>query len=407
MENNLSSFPPEEEINIIDYLNVIYKYKKVIISLFFLTTFLTLIISLLTPKIYEASTTVLPPIKDQGGLLSKLLSQSSFGSLTSLSEIESNKGYYLPILKSRNIAERIIKKFNLIKYFELKYEKAVENMEAAVNALKGATSIKQEKEGLIVVKVQLKDPALASDIANAYIQELQNYLHSSSLSIQRNNRIFIKKQLDKTLESLKQAEDSLTGFQEKNKTIHLEAEVEEAIKAAATLKAHIATIEVQLGVMKSYTSTNHPEFEKKQLEITQLKKQLSQMEFGNGNPHYYKKNISESGLTVIPFKELPAVSLNLMKLKRNVMIQEMVYKFLREEYEKAKILEAREITKIEVLDKAIPPTKKIKPKIKLNVLMAGFLSIFMGIFLSFFLEYLEKQGINISNITSLYRKEVR
>ncbi|MDI6785735.1 MAG: GNVR domain-containing protein [bacterium] len=407
MENNLSSFPIEEEINFIDYLNVIYKYRKVLISIFFFTTFLTFVVSLSMPKIYEAFTTILPPTKNQGNLLSKVLSQSSFGNLASLSGIGDSKDHHISILKSRNIAERIIKKYGLIDYFKLKSKEEAKNMEVAVITLKNATSINQEKEGLIVVKVQLKNPELASDIANAYIQELQNYLQNSSLSIQKTNRIFIKEQLDKTLENLKQAEDSLRGFQEKNKTISLNTEIEEAIKAAAELKAHIATIEVQLGVMKSYVSTDHPEFEKKQLEIVQLKKQLSQMEFGNGNPHYYKKNISESGLTIIPFKELPAVGLNLMRLKRNVMIQEMIYKLLQEEYEKAKILEASEVTKIEILDKAIPPTKKIKPKIKLNVLLSGFLSIFMGIFLAFFLEYLEKQGINISNITLLFRKEVR
>lgn len=404
MENNLNSFPLEKEVNFIDYLNVIYKYKRIIISIFFFATFLTFIISLFLPKIYEASTTILPSTENQGSLFSRFLSQNPLGNLVSSAGIErDSKNYYIPILKSRNIAEKIVKKYNLIDYFELKFKEEAKNMEVAVNALKNVTSIKQEKEGSIVVKVQLKDPKLASDVANAYIQELQNYINNSSLFIQKNNRIFIEEQLNKTLKNLEQAENSLKHFQEKNKTISLNTEIEEAIKAAAELKARIATIEVQLGVMESYISANHPEFEKKQLEIIQLKKQLSQMEFGNGNPHFYEKDISESGLSTIPFKKLPVVSLNLARLKRDVIIQEMIYKFLREEYERAKILEVREVPKIEILDKAIPPTKKIKPKVKLNVLIAGFLSIFGGIFLSFFLEYLEKQGINIS----ILRKEIR
>ncbi|MBU1154165.1 hypothetical protein KKB84_09450 [bacterium] len=404
MENNLRLSSLEEEVSIIDYLKVIAKYKNLIISLSFFATILSVVISLSMPKIYEASTTFLPPLKGQEGLLTKLISQSSLGGVSSLMGEGGTKGYFLPILKSRNIRERIVKRYQLIKFFKLDDQEGALKIGEAIEVLKGITTITQEKEGSIVVKVQLKSPRLAADIANAYVFELQNYINNSSLSVERNNRLFIKGQLDSALESLKRAENSFKAFQEEHQAISLDIQVEETIKKAAELKAQVMLIEVQLGVMKSYVSPTHPEFEKKELEIKEIKKQLAKIEAGQGNPDP-NKDLSRSSLSIIPLQEVPKVSLELLRLKRSLVIQEMIYKLLLEEYEKAKISEAKEAIKIEVLDKATPSFKKIKPKIILNVLLAGTTSLFIGIFLAFFLEYLERQGINIYKVFYGSKKE--
>jgi len=64
----------------------------------------------------------------------------------------------------------------------------------------------------------------------------------------------------------------------------------------------------------------------------------------------------------------------------------------------AKIEEAKKGITFQVIDRAIPPKKGIKPKRRLNVMLAGVVSLFAGIFLIFFLEYLsnlkepEEQG---------------
>ncbi|MFA4911040.1 MAG: hypothetical protein WC649_08365, partial [Desulfobacteria bacterium] len=42
----------------------------------------------------------------------------------------------------------------------------------------------------------------------------------------------------------------------------------------------------------------------------------------------------------------------------------------------------------QVIDRAIPPEKRIKPNRRQNVMLAGVVSLFAGVFLVFFLEYL-------------------
>jgi len=44
-----------------------------------------------------------------------------------------------------------------------------------------------------------------------------------------------------------------------------------------------------------------------------------------------------------------------------------------------------------VIDTAIPPEKRIKPKRRLNVTLAAVVSLFFSIFLVFLLEYVERQ----------------
>jgi uncharacterized protein involved in exopolysaccharide biosynthesis len=56
--------------------------------------------------------------------------------------------------------------------------------------------------------------------------------------------------------------------------------------------------------------------------------------------------------------------------------------------EQAKIAEARDSPTVQTLDKAVPGDRKSKPKIKLNMAIAGLTSLLAGILLAFFLEYL-------------------
>ena len=71
------------------------------------------------------------------------------------------------------------------------------------------------------------------------------------------------------------------------------------------------------------------------------------------------------------------------------MVYLKVYEFLSQQYELARIEEAKDSIDFVVIDKAIPPEKKTKPKRMQNVMLAGIISLFIGIFIAFFLEYWE------------------
>jgi uncharacterized protein involved in exopolysaccharide biosynthesis len=78
------------------------------------------------------------------------------------------------------------------------------------------------------------------------------------------------------------------------------------------------------------------------------------------------------------------------RLMREVKVQETVFTLLTQQFEQAKITEARDTPTVQLLDKAVPAERKSKPKAVLNMAIAGVLSLFIGIFLAFFLEYLNR-----------------
>ena len=93
----------------------------------------------------------------------------------------------------------------------------------------------------------------------------------------------------------------------------------------------------------------------------------------------------------LPGAQVPKVGLEQGRLMRDLKVQESVYVLLTQQLEQAKIGEAQDTPVVQVLDRAVPAIRKSKPKIKLNMALAGAVSLFLGIFLAFFLEYIQRQ----------------
>ena len=160
----------------------------------------------------------------------------------------------------------------------------------------------------------------------------------------------------------------------------MDAQTEASIKALAELKAQITAKEVELGVLKQFATSTNPDVIRIKDELRELKKQLAMLEKKGSNPE----------ADAFPsLSEAPELGLQYIRLKRAAVTQQKVFELLTQQYEMAKIEEAKEDIAFQVIDPAIPPEKRIKPKRRLNVMLAGIVSLFAGIFLVFFLEYLE------------------
>jgi hypothetical protein len=99
---------------------------------------------------------------------------------------------------------------------------------------------------------------------------------------------------------------------------------------------------------------------------------------------------SENGNYQVPLIEVPSVGLELARLTRELKIQEAIFEMLTQQYEQAKIQEAKDTPTVQVLDRAVPPEKRSRPKRKIIVLVAGFLSLFASTLYVFSREYLER-----------------
>ncbi len=199
-ENQTSTSPlqAEDEISLLDLLIVLAKHKKMILGMTIAAAIISMAYALNLPNIYTGTTKVLPPQQSQSSasaLLSQLggLAGAAGGSLG----IKNPNDLYVAMLRSRNVMEKIAKRFDLQKIYETK------TTTDTLNALQGASSISAGKEGVITVEVDDKNPELASALANAYIEELNKLVQTFALTEAAQRRQFFETQM-------KHARDKLT-----------------------------------------------------------------------------------------------------------------------------------------------------------------------------------------------------
>jgi uncharacterized protein involved in exopolysaccharide biosynthesis len=182
----------QEEKTILDYAKILWHRKVMLISVFTVSVVITMAVSLLLPKYYRSEVVVLAIAPETGGLSAALSASPLAGALTgSLGGLSTPADRVLVVLKSRTIAEMVIKRFDLLRVFnERKWDagkgawKDPEKpplMEDAVKELgKKVTSFRKSKEGSITITVEWKDPRLAAQIANYYIAALAEFMKDKS-----------------------------------------------------------------------------------------------------------------------------------------------------------------------------------------------------------------------------------
>ena len=373
----------ENSATLFDYWDVLVARRRMIIGFCSLCVFVSLVVSLLLPKVYESASSVLPQLESkEGGALAALLASPAAGGMAQ------NLGLGLPglpttptdvfvsILKSRLMADEVIKKFNLMdRYRE-------PSMVDTRKALDDHLRITVTKEKVIKVVVEDEDPQVAADMANFYVANLDRLNRTVTVSKAGQNRAFLERRLTETMESMAKAEDALRDFQAKNKTVAVEAQAKVMIEAAAIIQGQITAQEVQLQVMGSYLSPENPDIARIRSNVAELKKQLATMGTGRDSKGVLSGERLHPAMVAVP-----DLALQFGRLFRQVKVQETLFTLLTSQHEQAKIAEARDTPTVQVLDPAVPADKRTRPRVLLNVAVAGVLAFVVSIFVAFFLDY--------------------
>src|SRR3990170_1105810 len=400
--NSESASTEQERINLYNYLSVLVKYRRFIFFNFILICFVVALFSLFLPNWYRSKTTLLPP--ERGGL-GVGLSSSLLGEFSSLSGLSlpmtaAPSDVFAAILKSRAVVEPVIKEENLLKVY------GARKMEDGLKEFFSHLQVKVENEGIISIEFEDRNRDRAARVANLLVEELDLVNRMTSTSKAKNARIFIEERLSQTQIKLKAAEDSLKGFQERNKAIVLDEQMKATVQAAAELKAEMTSAEIQMNVLGKNMSPDHPQIQQLRSRINEIRKQLGLLESGSANA-------KENKVLGVPFSQAPSLSLELVRLTREVKIQEKLFELLTQQYEQYKIEETKDTPTVQVLDKASPPETKYKPKRAVMVLIAGIVSLFLSVIFSFSLEYIERTKRKqpedyrkVEEMVSLVRKDL-
>ena len=355
----------DDEISLIDLAITLAKHKKLIIGAPLIVAIVVAIYSFFIPPTYTADVQMLPP--QQQSSASAMLSQlGAFGGMGGAAGIKNPNDTYVAMLKSRTIQDSMIKRFKLQAVYKTK------TPEKTRTALNGATKVTVGKEGIIGISVDDESPQRAAILANGYVDALQQMTQIFAVTEASHRRLFYEKQLLQAKHNLGDAEIALKQLQEKTGIIHLDSQAQLGIGTAANIKGQIAMKEVELGAMRTFATGNNPDLVRTQQTISGLQAQLAKIETGT---------VSSS--------KVPETGLEYIRKTRDFKYAETIYEMLAKQFEMAKIDEAKESSVIQVLDKAMPPEQKSKPKRSMMVLIAALATGFLTILYAFIKEALQ------------------
>jgi tyrosine-protein kinase Etk/Wzc len=363
-DNNYSEIKKEKSSeSFILFLSILWKQRKLLVRNFVIASLIFVGISLLMPKTYKATTTLMPPVSDLNmGMLGMAMASSP------LSAFMGNGGNSetmstISILQSRTLAERTVDNFNLMDYYD------VEKKEEALKIFSESSAIGIDDEGTIRVEFYLSTTwfsskendvitkNLVADICNYMAQELDSLNTQLKTEQARFNRLFIEERYMQNKEDLRIAEEQMREFQKKYNMVALAEQTSATIEAAATVQAQIIAGEVKIQTMLNSLNADNPELRSLQKEVETLNEKLVDLEEG--------RNISE----IFPgFKSVPDLGVAYGRLLREIEIQNTIFTFLTQQYEEAKIQEAKDTPTVQVLDPAVAPWKKARPRRSLFVL---------------------------------------
>lgn len=372
---NPQQFEEEDAISLIDLLVVFAKHKKKILLLPLLVGGIVAGYSLTVPEIFTAQTTLIPSDQKQSSAMAMLNQLGPLAGLAGGSGGGSQTEVLVTMIKSRRILDRIIAKHNL-----QTQDGGKVSMEAARKSLGGITTTSVgRKDGVITISVEDESPEKAAKIANGFVRELEGLSQELALTEASQRRVFLEKQMTNAFGNLQNAEEGLKSSQEKSGLIQLDAQGKAIIEGIAQLQAQIAAQEVALGALRLSSTEENPEVQRLLAAIKQMGIQLVRMEQGQPSQ-------SATNSVMLSTSNVPAAGLEYLRRLRKLKYAETIHQLLAQQYQMAKVDEARDAPLLQVLDAAIAPEKRTSPKRTQMVLMAVVASGFAMCLLAFLLE---------------------
>lgn len=365
-----------------DYVLILVKRRGIIILNFLALVVVSVIISLVAPSWYKSSGSLLPAESTgtDAGFLGMM--QTAFP-LLQLPGVSSPTEMMVGVLSSRLVAEDVIRSANLTEIYR------AEAMDEAVEALRDHSEIVVDRNGVLIVSAEARDPARACLMVEVFIDALDRYNSEIRSTSGKRLREFVEGRLDETRERLAEAEDRLVRFQKEHVAVEISEQAKAAIQTIAELEGHVAAMEIRLGVARRYASGSHPEVVRLESELGEYRKLLAALRFEeaaetDGSP--------AAGDLAAPLSSMPALAAELARLTRDVEILNRVYLYLVQEQESARIQEAKDTPTIQILDRPVPAEIRDRPKRKLVVGIGGLIGLVVGIVMAFFREFLSSDS---------------
>ena len=363
---------------------LLWKHRRKLARVTVISLLVSLAIAFSIPKEYKSTTSIMPP--EQGGSTAMLLSAltghagglGALGGLASgLLGAHTSTALFTSMLESGTVRGHIIDRFDLQHVYHKRYR-----IDTAKHLARCTKITEDKKSGVLTIAVEDKDRVRARDMAQAYLDELNKLVMQTNTSTAHLERVFVEHRLHQVQGDLENAELQLSQFSSKSSAIDIKEQTRAMVDAGARVQAELLVEQSGLESLRQIYGDGNVRVRETQARIASLQGELSKMT-GSSAPltaeaiHDDNTNSvggDDKGELYPPLRQLPRLAVPYTDLYRRVKVQETVFELLTQQYEMARIDEAKDIPVVSVIDPPGIPEKKSFPPHLLITLLLTFLS---------------------------------
>lgn len=413
-----------------DFLRIIFSQRSIILAAILGVTVLALVISLLSPPKYEASTKILAKEQKVENPLD----------LKNYFDVRTERVAFLQaqmeIIQSDEAAKRVLKKMMPAKQ-EISQKEARE-FQSKIKVL-SPRGFDITNSDILFIQINDNNPVKAANAANILTDEYINYTYELKGKTSRQTIDFLEKHSKDTLNRLKAMEEQVKNYEGKagpdlafliatvqtkgpnvelmtfntsyvnaraamKETESYLTQVKTLVRKGtipnklvrenpilASIKDNIGKLQNQLANLRSQYTDLYPKNIMLIKEIENNKKIFKQELEADLDGRYVDVIALEARIkslkeTVDHYTALAQKQLEYSRIYRNYQIVEEEYQNLMRDIQKAKTAEAMDTYKlasIEIIDQAKVPKNPVSPDILLNVLIGALIGILLGFGLAF------------------------
>ncbi len=357
---------------------VLWDHRRLLMRVGVISLVTSLVIAFVIPKRYQSTARLMPPDNSSGGTaMLAALAGRSLGGLDGLGAlaasflgVHGNSALYVNLLQSSTVTGDLIDRFGLQHAYHKRYR-----VDTAKYLLRHTSVAEDKKSGVITVTVSDTDPRRARDLAQGYLDELNQLLNRTSTSSARRERTFIEKRLTSVKDSLENAQQALSDFSSTHATVDMHEQARAMVDAGAKLTGEMIVTQGELDSLRQIYGDGNVRVRSAEARITDLKRELARMggtsaQLTPASDSSANGGANDSSALYPPLRQLPRLAVPYADLYRTVKVQETVFELLTQQYEIARIQEAKDIPVLSVIDSpGIPEKKSFPPRTLLTLIL--------------------------------------
>ena len=288
---------------------------------------------------------------------------------------------FVPVVESESVRLSVAERFDLATRYGASHQSELLDM------ISNRLQVELSREQFLTISYEADTPERAAELTNAFVEELENALKRRNQNKTRTYLAYLTKRLKEAEQDMLEAERRYRDFQNKNMVLDVETQAKTQLEISAPLISSLTELIVKRDVQSQLMTADNPELKKLDIEIQTTREVLDDLLMGQF-PDSLRNGDSVGQLPEIfkPFRQLPELGLTAMSLIRDIQIQNAIYQFIKQEYEKTRFEDEKGTEVVTVLDYARPPDTRSYPRRSLMVAIAGSLSLILSCLFAFVFE---------------------